>query len=466
MFRARLLVLDAEHRVLLLNLHHIIADGWSIGVLVREWSALYGAACQDIAVGQDRELAPLPIDYSDYAAWQRAWLAGEVLEHQLAYWRTQLADAPLLLELPTDRPRPPVQSYRGAHLEQILDAGLNARIEALARSQGATVYMTLLAAFQVLLARHSGQDDILVGSPIANRTRSETEGLIGLFVIPWCCALGSIPRSRSTSSSMRCGAWPWRPMPTRTFLFEQLVEALNPERSLSHSPLFQVMFVLQNAPIGELDLPGLSLTPLEQPFPVAKFDLTLSVMVRDGELHCNWEYATDLFEAATIARFAERYRTLLEVITEVPERALAALSLLTETERQQLQDLERHRGGLPAGPDYCRSVRATGRQDTRQHRRGIRRGDPELCRAQRPRQPSGAFSHRTRRRAGHPGGAVCRALAADDRGAAWHSQGRWRLCAVGSQLSLRHASTFMLEDSGVALLLTQEKIKDRLAQAP
>ncbi|MCP5069251.1 MAG: AMP-binding protein, partial [bacterium] len=218
-----------------------------------------------------------------------------------------------------------------------LDAGLTARIETLARSHGATLYMSLLGAFQVLLARHSGQEDILVGSPIANRTQTETEGLIGLFVNTLVLRTRIDPEISFSALLAAVRGTALQAYAHQDLPFEQLIEALNPERSLSHSPLFQAMFVLQNAPMSALDLPGLTLTPLEQPFPVAKFDLTLSVAVRDGALHCHWEYATDLFEAATVERLAERYRILLEAVIEAPELPLGALSLLTETERGQLQ---------------------------------------------------------------------------------------------------------------------------------
>ena len=273
LFRVRLMVCGPGRHVLLMTLHHIVSDGWSMGVLVREWGELYQAVC----AGRAPALSSLAIDYSDYAAWQRGWLVGEVLERQLAYWRAQLAEAPALLELPTDRPRLAVRSYRGAHLERTLDEVLTGRIEALARSEGVTLYMTLLGAFAVLLARHSGHDDIVVGSPIANRTQVATEGLIGLFVNtlvlrgridPEAPFSDLLAETRKTCLD----AYAYQDIP-----FEQLVEQLNPERSLSHSPLFQAMFVLQNAPLEELELPGLTLQCR---------NVTLSVSNRNNEGTC------------------------------------------------------------------------------------------------------------------------------------------------------------------------------------
>ncbi|HEU4562015.1 MAG TPA: condensation domain-containing protein, partial [Longimicrobium sp.] len=256
LFRAALLRLGAEDHVLLLSMHHIVSDGWSMGVLFRELSALYAADRE----GGASPLAELPLQYADYAVWQREQLAGEVLERQLAYWRARLAAAPELLELPTDRPRPPVQTYRGATVPVNFSPELLERLRALGRSEGATLYMTLLGAFQVLLSKYAGSEDVVVGSPIAGRTRKEVEELIGFFVntLVLRTDLSGDPSFREVLRRARgvtLGAYEHQEVP-----FERLVAELQPERSLSHSPLFQVMFALQNAEGRGGDLPGLEVS--------------------------------------------------------------------------------------------------------------------------------------------------------------------------------------------------------------
>jgi Non-ribosomal peptide synthetase modules and related proteins len=271
LLRVCLLRLGEEAHGVLLTLHHIVSDGWSMGVFIRELSALY----QAFSTGVPSPLAELPIQYVDFAQWQRQWLSGEVLEGQLKYWREQLAGAPALLELPTDRPRPAVQSFRGASEPLALDAELTHALKALSQRAGVTLFMTLLGAFMALLARYSGQEDIVVGSPIANRNRSETEALIGFFVntLVLRVDLSGNPPFEELLGRVRqvaLAAYAHQEVP-----FERVVEALRPQRSLSHSPLFQVMFVLQNVPFEALELPGLSLSPLALESVTAKFDLTL-----------------------------------------------------------------------------------------------------------------------------------------------------------------------------------------------
>jgi amino acid adenylation domain-containing protein len=327
-----LLVLGEEEGVLLFNMHHIISDGWSINILLREWTEIYTALIE----GRELELRPLPVQYSDYAAWQRQVLSEESMEQQLAQWEEQLAGAPQLLELPTDHPRPAVQSYQGAHLESRISSDLTARLHGLGRAENSTLFMTLLTAFSILLHKYSGQDDILIGSPTANRTLSQLEDLIGLFVntlvlrarfgqgISFTDLLAQVRRTV-------LDAFAHQDLP-----FERLVERLAPERSLSHSPLFQVMFMLQNNEEGKVQLPGLETELLEQEFPIAKFDLGLSALEQDGELILHWEYATDLFEKATVRRMAEHFTVLLEALVENPAQAIRTLSLLTPAEAEQL----------------------------------------------------------------------------------------------------------------------------------
>jgi amino acid adenylation domain-containing protein len=332
LLRANLLRLSETEHVLLLTIHHIVSDGWSMGVFVRELAALYKA----YMAGRPSPLPDLPIQYADFAAWQRGWLQGERLEEQLSYWRTQLADAPPLLKLPTDRPRPPVQSYSGAHEALLLSESLSRSLKELSRREGATLFMTLLSAFSTLLYRYSGQRDILVGTPIANRNRAETESLIGFFIntlimrtrfaeqMTFRELLGQV---RETALE----AYAHQDLP-----FEKLVEELQPERTMSHSPVFQVMLDLQNAPMCDLELQGLRLTELPFDSRMAKFYLTLTVSETDGRLSALLEYNTDLFDAATVRRMAGHFERLLEAAVSDPDEQVSRLPLLTEDERQQI----------------------------------------------------------------------------------------------------------------------------------
>jgi amino acid adenylation domain-containing protein len=332
LLRLALLRLAPDAHVLLLTMHHIIADGWSIGVLIREVAALYAAH----GSLTDAALLPLSIQYADYAIWQRAWLTDERLEQQLSYWRHTLADAPPLLALPTDYPRPPVPSFAGASQALALDQATVRALQALSQKHAATLFMTLLAAFQVLLARLSGQDDILIGSPIAGRTHAEAERLIGFFVntlvlrtklTATTSFAALLPQVRATCLQ----AYAHQELP-----FEQLVEALHPVRNLQVSPLFQVMFVLQNAPQSALELGDLTLQPLATPNSSAKFDLTLTLYETSQGLNGSLEYATTLFDATTIARLASHFRTLLGAVLATPEACIADLPLLSAAERSQL----------------------------------------------------------------------------------------------------------------------------------
>jgi len=330
--RTKLLQLTEAEHVLLLTMHHIVSDGWSIGVFLRELAALYEAFCNNVPL----VLPELPIQYADFAVWQRQWLQGEVLESQLAYWKQQLDDAPALLELPTDRVRPAVQTFRGAFQTFTLSKELSDALMTLSQRQGATLFMTLLAAFQTLLYRYTGQTDICVGTPVANRNRSEIEELIGFFVntLVLRTDVSGNPSFEDVVSRARevaLGAYAHQDLP-----FEQLVEELQPVRSLSYTPLFQVMFALQNAPMPSLELPGLTLNPLATESATAKFDLTLSVENTEQGLVGSWEYNTDLFDAATITRMAGHFQTLLEGIVANPEQRLLNLPLLSAAEQRQL----------------------------------------------------------------------------------------------------------------------------------
>ncbi|MBP1473180.1 amino acid adenylation domain-containing protein [Frateuria sp. MAH-13] len=332
LLRAQVLCLGPQEHILLTNMHHIISDGWSIGVLVGEFVAQYEARIR----GVQPMLPPLPIQYADFALWQRKTLQGEVLQRQQDYWRDQLADLPPLLTLPTDRPRPPVQGFAGASHTFVLPATLCRSLKELSQAHGATLFMALLAAFKVLLARYSGQSDIAVGTPIANRTRPELEGLIGFFVNT--LVLRSQVHAGQTFEQLlqdvrttALAAYEHQDLP-----FEQLVEFVNPQRSMSHSPLFQVMFSLQNTPNPGGELPGLTLTPLEGEATVAKFDLQLDMEERDGRLEGRLYYRTDLFDIATIESMANHYSELLRAIAASPGVPVSALSMISAGERAEL----------------------------------------------------------------------------------------------------------------------------------
>ncbi|HEX2202014.1 MAG TPA: non-ribosomal peptide synthase/polyketide synthase [Longimicrobium sp.] len=328
--RVRLIRLAEDDHVLVMTMHHIAADAWSIGVLVREMAVLYEA----FSAGSPSPLAEPRLQYADYAAWQREWLSGAALDAEVGWWSDALAGAPPVLELPTDRPRPATQSYAGAEYEFSLPRALAEQASALSRKEGATLFMALLAAFQVVLSRWSGQRDLLVGTPIANRTRGEVEDLIGFFTNTLVIRgeLGGEPTFRDLLLKARerlLGAYAHQDVP-----FEKLVDALHVERSLSHSPLFQVMFTLNNATQGEFALSGLTLDRFGRDVGTARFDLTLVLTEDEGELRGVVEYATDLFDRATMERLVGHFRAVLEQAAAAPETRVSAFSLLGEEEKR------------------------------------------------------------------------------------------------------------------------------------
>jgi len=332
LLRGVVLQLGETEYLLLLTMHHIISDGWSLGVLVRELTELYKAFC----TGKPPVLPELPVQYADFAVWQRQWLTGEILETQLHYWKEQLKNAPNLLELPTDRARPVVQTFQGGYYRAVLPQELSAELATLGKRAGVTLFMTLFAAFQTLLYRYSGQDDIVVGTPVAGRNRRELEGLIGFFVntLVLRTDLGGNPSFEQllgTVKEVALQAYAHQDLP-----FEQLVEALQPERSLSYTPLFQVMFSLDDALVPAVELPELSVSSYPVEIGTAKFDLGLSMENTASGLIGVWEYNTDLFDETTIARMAGHYQTLLEAIAANPQQPISELPLLTPAERQQL----------------------------------------------------------------------------------------------------------------------------------
>ena len=341
LLRVTLLQFDPTDAVLLLTMHHIVADGWSLGVLIRELACLYTAFVE----GRTPVLPPLPIQYTDFACWQRNWLKGKVLEDQLAYWRRQLRDLSVL-HLPSDRPRPAVQTYRGATYPLQIPPALTQALEAFSQQSGVSLFMTLLAAFQTLLYRYTGQEDIAIGSPIANRHRSELEGLIGFFVnsLVMRSDLSGNPTFRELLERVRnvaLEAYMHQDLP-----FEKLVEELDPQRDLSRNPLFQVAFALQNAPMQPLELLGLTLEPARLELGSTRFDLEVHLWEPTHGLRSLWQsqsglsgfisYNTDLFDRDRINRLVGHFHTLLEGIVANPDTRLSDLPLLTTAEHQQI----------------------------------------------------------------------------------------------------------------------------------
>ncbi|MBR8834205.1 MAG: amino acid adenylation domain-containing protein, partial [Stigonema ocellatum SAG 48.90 = DSM 106950] len=333
LMRVSLLRLGEQSHVLLLVMHHIISDAWSLGIFIKELSALYRA----FLTGEPSPLLDLTIQYADFAVWQRQWLSGEVLETKLNYWKQQLAGAPPIIELPTDRPRLPHQTFQGGNREFHLEKQLTQKLKNLSQKSGVTLFMTLQAAFVTLLHQYTAQDDILIGTPIANRNHREIEPLIGFFVNTLVLR-NQIPGNPTFLELLKnvqqvtLEAHEHQDVP-----FEQVVEALQPERNLSYSPLFQVMFAFQNARMGKLELPGLTLTPLQIDNLTAKFDLTLSMEESpEQELVGSWEYNSDLFDGETIASMAQHFQQLLLAIVTDPQQRISELNLLTEQERDQL----------------------------------------------------------------------------------------------------------------------------------
>src|SRR6185437_12779538 len=333
LLRGRLLQLADDHHIFLFSQHHIISDGWSIGILIREIGALYSAFKQALP-------DPLPtpgIQYADYALWQRQYLQGQALQAQIDFWRNHLAGAPALLELPIDHPRPAMQSFAGASIPLVLAADLTAGLRASSQRHGTTPFMTLLAGWSILLARLSGQSDLVIGTPVANRQRTEIESAIGFFINTLALRIRldgdpTVAQLLERVKTSTLAAYAHQDVP-----FEQVVEALQPVRTLSHSPLFQVLLTLNNTPeSGSLTLPGLELTPLPSIRPMTHFDLTLALTDSGAAIAGDLHYLSGLFEQATIERIAEYFQTLLRAMIVNDSQHVSALPLLTATERQRL----------------------------------------------------------------------------------------------------------------------------------
>jgi amino acid adenylation domain-containing protein len=346
--RGRLVRMAADDHVLLLTMHHIVSDGWSTGVLFHELTALYAAFTR----GEPDPLPPLPVQYADYAAWHRRWVEGPVLEAQAEYWTRTLAGAPELLELPTDHPRPAKQDFAGASVKVELDEALTAALRTLAQRHGTTLFMTLLAGWAVVLSRLSGQDDVVIGTPSANRGRSEIEGLIGFFVntLPVRVDLSGAPTGAELLRRVRertLGAQRHQDFP-----FEQMVERVRPARSLSHTPLFQAMLAWQEVTSGPLELPGIAAAPIDGvDRGAAPFDLMLGLAPRGERIAGTLVYATALFDRATVERYAGYLRRVLEEMAADDRRPADRLALVGEAERARLLAL-----GEGAAPDFPRAT--------------------------------------------------------------------------------------------------------------
>ncbi|EGH32807.1 amino acid adenylation, partial [Pseudomonas syringae pv. japonica str. M301072] len=330
LIRGRLLRLADDEHMLLITQHHIISDGWSVGVLINEFVALYQAFSQH----QPDPLPALSIQYADYAVWQRRTFTGERLAEQADFWREHLGGAPTLLSLPTDRPRPALQSYRGGAVPVTIDATLYQRLERFCQAHNVTLFMGLLSAWSVLMARLGNERDVVIGVPSANRGRTETENLIGFFVNTLALRIDlaqnpSVAQLLEQVRQTTLAAHEHQDIP-----FEQVIEALQPPRSMSHSPLCQVALSLDNTSIGgELKLPGLSLHPVLQAHETAQFDLMLILGSENGTLTGVIEYASDLFDRATVERFAQHFHTLLEAMVEDVAQPVLGLPLLSPAQR-------------------------------------------------------------------------------------------------------------------------------------
>ena len=451
---------DDKHWLLLVS-HHIIADGWSVGIFTHELTQLYSA----FSLGEDSPLSECAIQYADFAAWQRNWLTGERLATELSYWKEQLSDAPALLELPTDHPRSAVQTFRGADVSFSLSSTLTNGLKSLCRTHAVTPFMALTAVFAMLLSRYSRQPDVCIGTPVAGRTRLETEDLIGLFVNTL------VLRTRFTNEltfrdllaqirEVTLQAHAHQHLP-----FEKLVDELQPERTLSYSPLFQVMFVFQHAPAEELDTHGLSLSRIDAEAETAQFDLTMRIEERAGEFTGRLNYNTDLFERATIERMTNHFQQLLGEMVRDTEQKVADVRMLSAAEREQLivkwNRLEQQYevvGGLMA-----RFERAVNRYP---EAIALKDGDEEVSYRELNRRAN-QLGHYLRRR--HSVGPEVRVGLLLDRSVEMIVSILGVLKAGGAYVPMELSApaeriAYMLEDSGCTLLLTEKQQFDLIGE--
>ncbi len=459
LLRVNLLRLSGQEHVLVLTQHHIVSDGWSMPIMVEELMQFYQAA----SLGREIKLAPLPIQYADYALWQRNWLEMGEQERQLAYWTQQLGEQQPILELPTDRPRPALRSYRGARLNVELDAALLDSLKGLARQQGITLFMLLLASLQTLLHRYSGQADIRVGVPVANRTRSETQGLIGFFVNTQVLKAEFTTQTTVAELLQQVKHTAVQAQAHQDLPFEQLVEALQPQRDLSRSPLFQVAYNHQSEGHNQTrELAGLRLEYQVSDKHTAQFDLTLDTCERPDGLTAALTYATDLFDAATIERMASHWRNLLNGMCHDVNQRIADLPLLSAEERQNtLRDWNRNLAVYPS--EHCAHQRIEAQAERNPQAIALSFGGKQLSYRQ-LNQRANQLAHKLREQGVGPDVRV--GLAAE-RGLEMIVGLLAILKAGGAYVPLdpdypQDRLSFLMHDSGIQLLLTQTSLFDKL----
>jgi len=457
LLRALLVKLDEEEHVLVVTMHHIVSDGWSTGILVKEFSQLYEAYSR----GEESPLEELKLQYADFAVWQREWLQAEVLEQQLSYWRQQLGGLEVL-ELPTDRVRPKVASHRGHSLSVELSEELTKGLRELSQREGVTLFMTLLAAFQALLHRYSGQEDIAVGVPVANRNQVEIENLIGFFVntLVMRTDLGGVPSFKELVGRVRkvaLEAYTYQGVP-----FEKLVEEIKPERDLSRAPLFQVMFVLQNTPIEDLRLKDVAVMSVDSENRMAKFDLTLVAMETERGLLISMEYSTDLFSEDAIRRMLGCYEVLLEAALANTEQRISELPLLTKEDKYRLLTQWNETETEYGETRLVHEVIAE---------QASRRKDAIAIKSEQGELSYGELDHRANQLAHYLKelgvGPEVRVGISMERGSEMMVGLLGVLKAGGAYLPLdptypQERLSYMLQDAGIAVLLTQERLLERL----
>ena len=456
LFRASLLRLGPDEHVLMMGIHHIVSDGWSFGVLLRELAQLYGAFSQ----GRSSPLPELPIQYTDFARWQRERLSGPVLDELVEDWKARMTPVPEVLELPADRPRPRVRSQAGRRERVVWEGDFAERLRVFSREGGVTLFMTLMAGFQVLLHRYTGQEDLVIGTPVANRNRSEWEALIGLFVNTLTIRVDASgdPTFREFLARVREAAvasYSQADLP-----FEKLVASVRPERDMSHTPIFQVMLAMQNTPRQIPELPGVAVRPLEVDNRMAKFDLTLDLTESEQGLTAELEYSTDLFDRDRVRRLLGHLQTLLKEAVAKPEQRLSRLPLLTETERRELLD-ERNQTAAPY-PSTLTIHQLFERQVERTPDAvAVHSGRERVSYAELDTMAN-RIAHELRRQGVGPEAVVGLCL---DRGAGLVAAILGVLKAGGAYLPLdaqypARRLAFMLSDSGARLLLTQRSLLD------
>ncbi|MDQ0704433.1 amino acid adenylation domain-containing protein [Pseudomonas sp. W3I7] len=432
LLRGRLVVMADDHHVLLLTLHHIVSDGWSMGVLTRELMALY----QAFSHGMPDPLPSLPIQYGDFAVWQRLWLSGEVLQRQSTYWQQALAGAPALLTLPTDRPRPVQQDYAGSSVEVRLDERLTAGLKALSQRHGTTLYMTLMTAWASLLARLSGQQDLVIGTPVANRTRSEVEGLIGLFVNTLAVRIDTSGELSTEALLARVKALTLAAQAHQDLPFEQVVEITRPVRSLAHSPVFQTLLSWQDSSAPTLALGDLALEGIVENSHFAKFDLSLNLSEVQGSILGALEFAVALFDQSTVQRYAGYFIRTLQAMVDNDQAVLEHAPLVDERERQHLL-VDFNATAVAYNLDQTLHGMFEAQVTRTPNAIAVKAGEQQLTYAELNAQanqlaPSLAGAGRT---AGFAGGDLCGARPFNGRWPVCDPQGRRCICAAGPGLS-------------------------------